>query len=198
MELKQRQYKVLVVSSKPKFNESLEGLLSQRKHLTYEFLDNASSAKRRLLDSEFDIIMINAPLTDDSGISLAIDFSANLSNTVLLIVPSEYYAEIFSKVRPHGIYVIPKPISAHLMRQAMDWLEVTCERSNSAEKKLEPLERRMAEIKLVNRAKLLLISVHGYSEEQAHHAIERSAMDRGVKKSVIAEEIIAMNDTDDQ
>lgn len=48
----------------------------------------------------------------------------------------------------------------------------------------------MAEIRLVNRAKWLLIQQHGMTEAEAHHFIEKQAMDRCVKRKVIAEEII--------
>ena len=48
----------------------------------------------------------------------------------------------------------------------------------------------MAEIKIVNRAKLLLISELQMDESQAHRYIEKQAMDRCVTRKVVAEEII--------
>ena len=48
----------------------------------------------------------------------------------------------------------------------------------------------MAEIRLVNRAKLILINELKMSEPDAHHYIEKQAMDRCVSKREIAEEII--------
>ena len=58
------------------------------------------------------------------------------------------------------------------------------------EKKSVSLEERMTEIRLVNRAKWVLISEQGMTEEQAHKHIEKLAMDRCVTKRAIAEEII--------
>ncbi|MCR5143518.1 MAG: ANTAR domain-containing protein [Ruminococcus sp.] len=197
MKLKQRQYKVLVVSSQPKFNDSLESLIASRRHFEYEVQTSASSAKRRLLDRDYDIIIINAPLPDEDGVRLAIDRAAGLHTVVLLMVSNEYYGDIFDRVCSHGVYTLPKPLSGQLMLQALDWAEVTCERLGSIEKRSESIENRMQQIKLLNRAKLLLISVQGLSEDQAHHRIEKMAMDRCVSKYVIAEEIIAMNDTGD-
>lgn len=196
MGLKQRQYKMLVVSAQPKFNDQLKQIFSQRTEFTHTFEGSASTAKRTLLERDYDIIIINSPLPDENGIRLAVDNSAKEKSTVLMLVPNEYYGEVFERVCPHGIFVIPKPMSAQMMRQALDWLESASARLGSIGEKTESLENKMNEIKLVNRAKWILISVHGYSEEQAHRRIEKSAMDRGVKKSVIAEEIIAMNDTE--
>lgn len=48
----------------------------------------------------------------------------------------------------------------------------------------------MAEIRLVNKAKWLLISELKMSEPDAHHYIEKQAMNRCISKRFIAEEII--------
>ena len=54
----------------------------------------------------------------------------------------------------------------------------------------QSLEEKMAEIRIVSRAKLLLISEMQMDEAQAHRYIEKQAMDRCVTKRAIAEEII--------
>ena len=48
----------------------------------------------------------------------------------------------------------------------------------------------MTEIRLVNRAKWLLIGELNMSEPDAHRYIEKQAMDNGVTKKEIAENII--------
>ncbi len=48
----------------------------------------------------------------------------------------------------------------------------------------------MAEIRLINRAKWVLIEKQGMSEQDAHRYIEKQAMDRCVSKRIIAEEIL--------
>ena len=48
----------------------------------------------------------------------------------------------------------------------------------------------MAEIRLVNKAKWILISQLSMSEPNAHRYIEKQAMDRCIAKRTIAEEII--------
>lgn len=48
----------------------------------------------------------------------------------------------------------------------------------------------MEEIRIVNRAKWLLISEIKMDEQNAHRYIEKQAMDRCISKRKIAEEII--------
>ena len=52
------------------------------------------------------------------------------------------------------------------------------------------LEEKMEEIRLVNRAKWLLIERRGMDEPTAHRYIEKLAMDRCVTRRVIAEAIL--------
>ena len=189
MELRERSYEVLIASAQPKFNEALTQLMDERRYYSYVFDQSVSSAKRRLLDKSFDILIVNAPLPDDNGVRLALDRSTG-SCAVLLLVKNDYYAETFERVCRHGVYVLAKPSPRQLVTQAFDWLESTHERLMKLEKKTVSLEDKMAEIRLVNRAKWLLITNEGMAEDQAHRYIEKLAMDRCVPKGVIAREII--------
>ena len=49
----------------------------------------------------------------------------------------------------------------------------------------------MAEIRLVNRAKWLLIDREGMTEQDAHRFIEKQAMDCCVTRRAVADQIIA-------
>ena len=53
-----------------------------------------------------------------------------------------------------------------------------------------PLEDKMEEMRLVNRAKWLLISELKMTEGDAHHYIEKRAMDLCVSKKEVAKDII--------
>ena len=46
------------------------------------------------------------------------------------------------------------------------------------------------EIKQVNRAKMLLMQNLNMTEQEAHHYIEKEAMNRGLKKTSVAENVV--------
>ena len=64
------------------------------------------------------------------------------------------------------------------------------ERLRKSEKKALSIEEKMEEIRIVNRAKWLLISELKMDEQGAHRYIEKQAMDRCISKRIVAEEII--------
>ena len=194
MQLKERRYSVLTVSSQPKFNQALSELMNDGRKYDSELETSVNAAKRRLLDKSYDIIIINVPLPDDDGISLAIDRSAGMASAVLLLVKGEYYSDVFDRVCPYGVFTLPKPSPRQMVSQAFDWLESTRERLRKLEKRSVSLEDKMQEIRLVNRAKWLLITQKGMTEEQAHKAIEKLAMDSCITKSAAATQIIDLSD----
>ncbi|MBO7398787.1 MAG: ANTAR domain-containing protein, partial [Clostridia bacterium] len=71
-----------------------------------------------------------------------------------------------------------------------EWLISARERIRRIEKKALSIEEKMNEIRLVNRAKWLLISELKMSEPDAHRYIEKQAMDRCIPRRLVAEEII--------
>ena len=76
------------------------------------------------------------------------------------------------------------------MLYALNWMESARERLRQLEKKTLSIEEKMLEIRLVNKAKWFLITELSMSEPDAHHYIEKQAMNRCITKRVIAEEII--------
>ena len=190
MSLKERVYSVLIVSAAEGFNDALSTLLPTSKYSPTNFVSNISAAKRALAERAFDFVIINSPLPDDIGTRFAIDTGCSKETVVLLMVRAELQAEIYDKVAEHGVFVLPKPTSKPTMAIALSWLSSAREKLRKTEKKTLSIEEKMEEIRIVNRAKWLLISELKLDEPEAHRYIEKQAMDRCVSKKVIAEEII--------
>ena len=53
------------------------------------------------------------------------------------------------------------------------------------------LEEKVAQLRLINRAKWVLIEREGLTEPEAHRRIEKAAMDRRISREQVAREIIA-------
>ena len=190
MSLKERVYSVLIVSAAEGFNDALSTLLPTSKYSPTNFVSNISAAKRALAERAFDFVIINSPLPDDIGTRFTIDTGCSKETVVLLMVRAELQAEIYDKVAEHGVFVLPKPTSKPTMAIALSWLSSAREKLRKTEKKTLSIEEKMEEIRIVNRAKWILIRELKLDEPEAHRYIEKQAMDRCVSKKVIAEEII--------
>ena len=190
MSLKERVYSVLIVSAAESFNDALSALLPTSKYSPTNFVSNISAAKRALAERAFDFVIINSPLPDDIGTCFAIDTGSSKETVVLLMVRAELQAEIYDKVAEHGVFVLPKPTSKPTMAIALSWLSSAREKLRKTEKKTLSIEEKMEEIRVVNRAKWILIRELKLDEPEAHRYIEKQAMDRCISKRIVAEEII--------
>lgn len=190
MSLKERSYSVLVVSSAGKVNAALSSLLTGPRYHPVRVVSGISEAKRAWSGRSFDHVIINSPLPDDAGVRFAIDTASSRGAVVLLLIRGELYEDIFDKVAEHGVFTLQKPVSMPLLSAALEWMESARERLRKLEQKTLTVEEKMEEIRIVNRAKWLLISELKMDEPQAHHYIEKQAMDRCTPKRDIAEEII--------
>ena len=190
MSLSERIYSVLLVSSSPKLNDSLAEYLPSAQFDPVRVVTNVGAAKRAVAERDFDFVLINSPLPDDDGLRFAIDAGGKKSTVVLLMVKAEQFPEAFDRAAPFGVFLLAKPLSRSALMLALDWLISARERLRLTEKRVLSFEEKMDEIRLVNRAKWLLIQELKMSEPDAHRYIEKQAMDRCVPKRLVAEDII--------
>ena len=176
-----RCYSVLLVSSSARLNGSMLPLLAGSQYQQpIAVAATVAGARRALLERRFDLVLINTPMPDDFGTQLALDVCENTGSGVLLLVKAEHYPDINARVSDFGVLTVSKPTTAQIMTQSL-----------RLEQKTATLERKMEEIRIVNRAKWMLIDRLHLTEQEAHRMIEKRAMDRCVTRRVIAEEILA-------
>ncbi len=190
MDFKEQVYSVLIVSASEKLNTSLKAIFTEQKYTPIRFENSVSSAKRAISEREYDFVIINSPLPDNEGIRFSIDLCTGRNAVVMLLVRNELYDSFFLKTSPYGVFTLPKPTSKQILLQGLDWMVSSRERLRKLEKKSVSLEDKMQEIRIVNRAKWLLIEKLETDEASAHRYIEKQAMDKCVSKKEIAEEII--------
>jgi len=184
-------YSVLVVSPAGRGADFLASVFDAP---TFDPVVNALSAgeARRLLSSEqYDLIAVNSPLPDETGIDFCIDAAQGPSG-VMLFVKNDIYEIVSSQCTREGIFVIPKPNTQRNVAQSVTLLCAICERLRKYEKKTRTLREKMDSIRIVNRAKWLLIERLGMTEQDVHGYIEKEAMNRRRTSREIAEEIIRM------
>ena len=192
MGLQERIYSVLIVSASEKFQNALRALLPETSCAPIVTVSNIGAAERTRNNQDFDFVFVNSPLPDDAGIRFAIDCCRTGGTVVLLFAPSALYDQIQSRVEKHGVFVLPRPVPRDAILRGVNWMTAARERLRSYEKKVQPIGDKMEEIRLVNRAKWLLISELKMSEPDAHHYITHQAMDRCCSKRAVAEEIIRL------
>ena len=190
MVFQERTYSVLIVTASDSFTNNIMPLLPMTDYWPVTTARSVGEARRRIVDTAFDIVLINAPLPDDFGMHLAIDICGNSGAGVLLLVKSDHFNDIYSKVVSYGVITLSKPTNMQMVAQNLRILCATRERMRQMEAKQATVEEKIEEIRLVNRAKWLLIECLSMTEPEAHRYIEKQSMDLRISKREAAENII--------
>ena len=180
-------YSLLTITAEKSLSKMISEMLPPDVFSPVIFLEDAQEARRMALDLVPDIIVVDS--ANALEIEAAIDF-AQLPCTVILLVPPALFDETSANVERHGIISIAKPPDRFLFYMIMKAACAAQSKVRALAEKTVRLEEKMEEIRLVNRAKLLLMQRRGMSESEAHRYIEKEAMNRCLRKRAIAEGII--------
>lgn len=153
-------------------------------------------ARRLIVEREYALLIINAPLADEFGYDLAIYAAENTTMSVLILVRGDMSDAIENKVEDYGVVVMSKPVTGEGLFKTLKALYANHNRISSIVQSNRRLQDKLEELKLVDRAKCLLIAREGMSEEDAHKYIVSAAMDMRVSKKQIAEKIISIKKYD--
>lgn len=190
MNLKKSAYSILIVSTTDSFTSAFTDLFPKSKHSSTHTVNSISAAKQMIAEKSFDFVIINSPLPDDSGVHFAIDICTTEHTIVLILMKEDLYKIMRDKLVPYGIFTLPKPIPRATLFQAFHCMESARERLRYLEEKSLSMEEKLLELRLVNRAKWILIHKQQMQEPEAHRYIEKQAMDCCLSKKHIAETII--------
>lgn len=183
------QNSVLIVSDSNKATDYLQRLLPAGQY-TVTVAFNVGEAKRLLINGHYDIAIINTPLTDEFGTQLALECSQKQAMGVIMLTKGIHYEQVCCETESQGILTIQKPTSAAVIMQAFHLLLAAQAKLKQMAEKTRKLEQQMDEMRLLSRAKLLLMQTLAMNEAEAHRYIEKQAMDACCKKRDIAENII--------
>ena len=179
-------HSVLVVTKDSRLSQSISAMLVPPLFET-EVLSDFNEARRRVSECLYNIILVD--YSEGEGADFAVDAAEALS-TILLLTPPSLFEEVSYRVEGYGIIAITNPFDQFYFYNMIKAAIAVQYKVQVLSSQTTKLKVKMEEIKQVNRAKMLLMQNMNMSEQEAHRYIEKEAMDRGMKRIAISEEII--------
>ena len=183
-------HSILVVSCSEQFNDALRHSLPEGLFVSLDFRKNAAAARRQILERYYNIVVINVPLPDENGLEFAMDIAEKGNTSVLIAAPSEIYDNVLEYITDYGILAVPKPAPETRIGMAIRLLISIQNKIRGLEQENDAIHERMEELRAVNKAKFLLMEKKHMTEDEAHRFIGKQAMNNGVSRRRIAEDII--------
>ena len=183
--------KILVVSSSKSASEALLDFLRGSFKCAPKIVESAYQAKT-LLDSDImtELVMINSPLMDESGVEFAEYVTENTTANCILLIKAEAAEKISERAEKAGVIIVGKPFSRTILYQIVRTVDIAVNRSAELYLRNARLEEKINEIQTIDKAKFMLMEYKDMTESEAHAYIEQYAMNKRKKKSIAALAII--------
>ena len=182
--------KALIVSAGNNANEYLAKHIAELGYTRPAMVASGGEARRQMDGKDFEVIIINTPLPDEFGHELGTDAVEKTDAGVILLTKTATAEQIADKLQDYGVLVLGKPFSAAQFRQAVQMAASNYKRLAVLRAENAKLLDKIAQLRLVDRAKCYLIAKKGYTETEAHRLIEKTAMDTRRPRGEIAQEIL--------
>ena len=167
--------RALLVSSSEAQTQRISALLTRARIVPFDHAGSAQQAE---------------PIAGSSGRELALQLKKRHCMAVLLLAAPEHAGTDAALLEQSGVLVLPNDAPESLIVQTIRLLTAVRIQLEQMQHKTEKLEAKVADIRIINRAKLLLVQHLQMTETEAHKYIEKQAMDTSMRRRTIAENII--------
>ena len=172
--------RALIVSAGASSNEYISARLAELGYTRPAIIPSGAEARRRMLESDFELIVVNAPLPDEFGHELC-------SSAVEKTAAAE---QLLAPMSEQGVLLLSKPFSNTLFLQAIHLAAASNHRLQLLRQENARMQEKIAQVRLVSHAKCCLVEREQMSEDAAHRYIEKRAMDTRRSRAEIAQEIL--------
>ena len=118
-------------------------------------------------------------------------FTATTSNSIV-IAKADLATSLEEKMDYNGVVVLAKPVSAREIYKILALFKAQERRTAILIDQNRKLQDKIEEIKVISRAKMLLMEKLHLSEDEAHRHLDKTSKDQRRTKKDVAESIIKM------
>ncbi|MBQ7521320.1 MAG: ANTAR domain-containing protein [Clostridia bacterium] len=187
--------KVLIVTKSRKATELIMELMQDEGYTQCQVTDLSSEARRYVEEEFFDLIFIYTPLSDEIGLNLSVYMVQHTKSGVFIAISEDTARKTQDKLSSNGVIVLRKPVSVEAVHHSILALRAMRFRMGLMEEENKKLITQLEDMKIINRAKMVLMQCLGMSEQQAHRYLEKQAMDLRVSRRYIAEQVLNTYET---
>ena len=182
--------RALIVSAGASSNEYISARLAELGYTRPTIIPSGAEARRRMLESDFELIVVNAPLPDEFGHDLCSSAVEKTDAGVVLLAKAAAAEQLLAPMSEQGVLLLSKPFSNTLFLQAIHLAAASNHRLQLLRQENARMQEKIAQVRLVSHAKCCLVEREQMSEDAAHRYIEKRAMDTRRSRAEIAQEIL--------
>ena len=178
----------LIVSGSKQAFDAVCGVVRRAGDYDITYSQSGAGALTENERKEYDLIVVNS-VSDMRSDKLAERLAATDAG-VILLCEQEMFEATAKRLSGAGVLTVVKPLDARTLFTAVTFISATNARVASVKNQNAGLKKKLDDVKIVDRAKMILMQTLGYNEQQAHKHIEKQAMELRLTKREIALNIL--------
>ena len=148
--------RALIVSAGANSNEYIAARLSEMGYSRPVIIPSGAEARRRMSESDFELIVVNAPLPDEFGHELCITAVEQTDAGVVFLVKAAQAEQLLAPLNEQGVLLLSKPFTTPLFLQAMHMAAAGNHRLQRLRQENARLQDKIGQLRLISRAKCCL------------------------------------------
>ena len=181
--------KALIVSGTQKIRTEIADIVKSSGSYDVAYAPSVSAAFDETNKDRYDLVIINSDSTEQARATASAIAKRDYGGVIFLENASAY-EKTHGRLSPLGIVVVAKPLSRTSLMTAVQTVHAANIRVAELKEVNKSLEQQLKDLKLIDRAKIALITHFGYSEDEAHKYIEKQAMNLRTTKREVAMNIL--------
>ena len=140
--------------------------------------------------SGVDFVVVSTPLSNEFGLEFVADASKLTDAPIVVLAREDIAEDVQRRIKFTGAFVLPKPFKKSVLEQTVRMAMIAKENMNRIDREKSELSKQLEDMRVVDRAKCVLIQYLNLTEPQAHRHIQKLAMDTRKTQREIAEDIL--------
>mgnify|MGYP003174052885 CR=1 FL=1 len=141
--------RALIVSAGASSNEYISARLTELGYARPLIVPSAAEARRRMLESDFELIVVNAPLPDEFGHELCADAVEKTDAGVVFLAKAAAAEQLLTPLSEQGVLLVTKPFSNTFFLQAIHMAAASNHRLLLLRQENQRLQEKLAQVRLV-------------------------------------------------
>lgn len=185
-----KKYKIVIADDEMIICMDLKEILEEAGHEVIGMAADGAEALKLVKEKKPDVAILDIQMPEIDGLQVAkLIAHDHIAPVVLLTAFGE--EETIEKAKKSDVFgYVVKPAEERTLLPAIEIAVSQFQTKNEIVNKVKNMERELAARKVIERAKGLLMTNYGFTEEIAYKKMQQISMKRGKPIEIIAEKIV--------
>lgn len=170
---------------------TLEASLEKLFYRNVVTLENCAQLRDLCWEKRPDLIISGVNFPDGDGIDLLVELSETEPTASIIVTDRSHLSEVEHAMDDHVMAYLIEPVTPDDLKSSIFVVLRRFQEFEALKEENDDLKSALETRKKMERAKGMLMAVHGISEEEAYLKLRKQATDRRMKLSEVAEIVIS-------